>query len=45
MEQPKYCCGYPCEGKGRRDGGYHKGGKKQEDEERGFGMCLVCDGE
>ena len=35
----KKSVGVCCKGKGWRVGGYHKGGKNQEDEERGGGMC------
>ena len=28
--------------KGQRDGGEDKGGKKQEEEERGRGICTGC---
>ena len=37
--------GVCCKVQGWRVGEYHKGGKKQEDEERGSGMCPECGGE
>ena len=37
--------GVCCKGKGWRYGGEDEGGRNQEDYERGFGMCKVCDGE
>ena len=42
MEQDEDRCGDPCEGKGWIDGGEDKGGKNQEDEERGGVMCPIC---
>ena len=45
MDQANDWGGVCCKGKGRKDGGEYKGGMKQEDEERGGGMCPVCGGE
>ena len=36
--------GVCCKVKFRRNGGEHKLGKKQEDEERGVGVCPGCGG-
>ena len=36
--------GVCCKGQGWRVGEDHKGGKKQEDEERGDGVCPECGG-
>ena len=33
-----------CKGKGRIDGGEHKGGETQEGQERGGGMCKYYGG-
>ena len=44
-EQDENWGGVCCKGKGWRDGGEHKGGKNQEDEERGGGMCPCFGGE
>ena len=44
-DQDKDCRGVFFKGKSMRDGGEYKGGKNQEDEERGGGMCKLCDGE
>ena len=43
--QEKNWGGVCCKGKGWRDGGEHRGGKNQEDEERSDGMCPGCGGE
>ena len=45
MSADKHWGGVCCKGKGWRDGGEHKGGKNQEDEERADGMCPGCGGE
>ena len=42
MDQDKDWGGVHREGKGWRDGGEYKGGKKQEDWERGVDLCPGC---
>ena len=45
MSADKHWGGVCCKGKGWRDGGEHKGGKNQEDEEIADGTCTGCGGE
>ena len=45
QNKTKIGVGVCCKGKGWIVGEDHKGGKNQEDEERGGGVCSGCGGE